>query len=99
MTKGGTESELKPGMFARAEVTAGPDRTILTVSEEALTGRNNDEAVVFVIVNGKVSERKVRIGELLKDGSRELLSGPNSGEVVVLYPGTSLREGSRVVPE
>jgi RND family efflux transporter MFP subunit len=91
--------ELKPGMFARAEVRAGPDRAVLAVPEEALTGLNNDEAVAFVVVNGKVSERKIRIGELFKDGRRELLSGLDLGEAVVLYPGASLREGSRVIPE
>jgi RND family efflux transporter MFP subunit len=96
---GSEGGELKPGMFARVEVRAGPDRTVLAVPEEALAVRTNDEAVVFVIINGKVSERKIRIGELFGDGRRELLSGLDRGEVVVLYPDTSLKEGSRVVPE
>jgi RND family efflux transporter MFP subunit len=93
------DGELKPGMFARVEVRAGPDRTVPAVPEEALAVRNNDEAVVFVIINGKVSERKIRIGELFGDGRRELLSGLAPGEVVVLYPDASLKEGSRVIPE
>ncbi|MDR0402617.1 MAG: efflux RND transporter periplasmic adaptor subunit [Treponema sp.] len=90
---------LKPGMFARAEVKAGPDRKVLTVEEDAISRRNNDEAAVFVIVNGRVSERKIRTGELFGDGRREVVSGLNAGELVVLYPGASLKEGSRVAPE
>ncbi|MDR2047843.1 MAG: efflux RND transporter periplasmic adaptor subunit, partial [Treponema sp.] len=97
--KDGEEGGLKPGMFARTEVRAGPDRRILAVPEEAIAVQNNGEAAVFVIVNGRVSERKIRIGELFNDGLRELLSGLDAGEVVVLYPDASLKEGSRVVPE
>ena len=97
--KDGGEAGLKPGMFARAEVRAGPDRKVLTVPEEAMAVRNNGEAAVFVIVNGRVSERTIRIGELFNDGRRELLSGLDVGEVVVLHPDASLKEGSRVVPE
>ncbi|MDR2133857.1 MAG: efflux RND transporter periplasmic adaptor subunit [Treponema sp.] len=90
---------LKPGMFARTEVRAGPDRRVLAVPEEAIAVQNNGGATVFVIVNGRVSERKIQVGELFNDGRRELLSGLDAGEVVVLYPGASLKEGSRVVPE
>jgi RND family efflux transporter MFP subunit len=97
--KDGGEGGLKPGMFARVEVQAGPDRRVLTVPEEAIAVRNNGEAAVFVIVNNRVSERTIRIGELFNDGRRELLSGLGAGEVVVLYPDASLKEGSRVVPE
>jgi RND family efflux transporter MFP subunit len=93
------EGGLKPGMFARAEVTAGPDRKVLSVPEEAIAVRNNSEAAVFVIVNGKVSERTIQIGELFNDGRRELLAGLDAGEVVALYPDASLKEGSRVILE
>jgi RND family efflux transporter MFP subunit len=93
------EGGLKPGMFARAEVQAGPDRKVLSIPEEAIAVRNNGEAAVFVVVNGRASERTIRIGELFGDGRRELLSGLAAGEVVVLYPDTSLKEGSRVTCE
>ncbi|MDR1506124.1 MAG: efflux RND transporter periplasmic adaptor subunit [Treponema sp.] len=92
----GGESALKPGMFARVQVTAGPDRTILAVPDDSIVKGTAGEGAVFVILNGKVFERKIQLGELFEDGQREVISGAEAGEVVVLYPEASLREGGRV---
>jgi RND family efflux transporter MFP subunit len=91
--------KLKPGMFARVTVNLGEDREAVVIPESAVTNSGTeDEGTVFVTAHGRVSERKVRLGILTND-RREILSGLNTGEAVVLKPETSLREGSRVIPE
>ena len=90
--------KLKPGMFARVTVHLGAERSALTAAESAIVNRKNDEGSVFVISQGKVSERKVMFG-LLYGENREILSGIKAGEVIALHPDASLREGLHVIPE
>jgi RND family efflux transporter MFP subunit len=92
------EDKLKPGMFARVTVLLGPERSAVTVPESALVNRKDDEGTVFVISQGRVSERKVRFGLLSGEG-REICSGLKAGEAVALKPDASLKEGSHVIPE
>lgn len=90
---------LKPGMFARISVNAGTDKKCLVLPEKALLNKKNDEGTVFVIQNGKVSQRRIMLGAALNGEEREVLSGLSSGEVIVLDPGTSLKEGTHVNPQ
>ena len=92
------EEKLKPGMFARVTILLGAELPVLTVPESAVVNRKNNEGTVFVINQGRVSERKVQFGELY-GGSREIHSGLKAGEVVALKPDASLKEGSHVTPE
>ena len=92
------EDKLKPGMFARVTVLLGDERNTITVPESALVNRKDDEGTVFVISQGRVSERKVRFG-LLSGGGREIRSGLKAGEAVALKPDASLKEGTHVIPE
>jgi RND family efflux transporter MFP subunit len=94
----GEEGGLRPGMFARVLINAGPGRKCLAVPDPAIINRKNNEGLVFVIVNGKVSERNISFGEIL-DGEREVISGLEPKEIVVVNPGASLKEGSRVAVE
>jgi multidrug efflux pump subunit AcrA (membrane-fusion protein) len=86
---------LKPGMFARVQVILGPPRPALTIPESSLVNKKDREGKVFVIAGDRLSERAVDLGlSLGKD--REILSGINAGEVVVLKPEGDLREGTYV---
>jgi multidrug efflux pump subunit AcrA (membrane-fusion protein) len=87
--------ELKPGMFARALIHAGPGRKCIAVPGVAITGRKGEEGSVFVISGGRVSERKVALGSELDGGEQEILSGLATGEVIAARSG-SLREGTPV---
>ena len=93
--------ELKPGMFARVQVTLGPPRRIVAVPELALINKKNNEGMVFVIDGNVLAERKVSIGPALGEsqvygGEREITAGLSAGELVVLRPEADLREGTHV---
>jgi RND family efflux transporter MFP subunit len=92
------EDKLKPGMFARVTVRLGEERSALTVAETAVVNRKDDEGTVFVINQGRVTERKIQCG-LLYGESREIVSGLKAGEIVALNPNASLKEGIYVIPE
>jgi RND family efflux transporter MFP subunit len=87
--------DLKPGMFARVVVDAGPGRELIAVPDSAVVKTGDERGAVFVISGQAVSERQVRFGEVV-GGKREIRSGLASGEVVVLRPDSSLKEGSNV---
>ncbi|GHV69442.1 hypothetical protein AGMMS49928_11820 [Spirochaetia bacterium] len=86
---------VKPGMFARISVTAGPSRTAPVVSENSLMDKQNNEARVFTISGNVLTERKIVIGGSFGE-DREIISGLAPGEVVVLRPDSALREGHYV---
>ncbi|MDR2470890.1 MAG: efflux RND transporter periplasmic adaptor subunit [Treponema sp.] len=90
--------KLKPGMFARVAVKLEDERRVLLVPDSALVNRKDGEAAVWVVSQGRASERRVRYGDLFP-GGRELLSGLAPGEVVIRRGDSSIREGSRVIPE
>jgi len=90
--------KLKPGMFARVTVSLGEERTALTVAESSIVNRKDGEGSVFVINQGRVTERKIKFG-LLNGESREIFSGIKAGETVALNPDASFKEGLHVIPE
>jgi multidrug efflux pump subunit AcrA (membrane-fusion protein) len=92
---GGNPGDLKPGMFARVQVTLGPPRQVLTIPESSLMNEKDREAKVFVIAGNTLSQRTVGLG-LSLGTDREIVSGLDAGEVVVLKPEGDLREGTYV---
>jgi RND family efflux transporter MFP subunit len=92
---GDDRGRLKPGMFARVQVTLGPPRQALTLPESSLMNKKDREAKVFVIAGNTLSERTVVLG-LSLGADREIISGIVAGEVAVLKPEGDLREGTHV---
>ena len=90
--------KLKPGMFARVTIRLEEEHFSLTVPESAVVNRNNGEGSVFVVNQGRVTERKIKFGEQNGE-SIAVFSGLKAGEIVALNPGASLKEGSHVIPE
>jgi RND family efflux transporter MFP subunit len=88
----GAPEDLRPGMFARVSVDLGQNRGALVIPESALINKKDEEAKVFVFNGNTLAERKVILGVSL-GGEREIVSGINAGEVVVLRPDWNLREG------
>jgi RND family efflux transporter MFP subunit len=103
-------NKLKPGMFARVTVNLGPSKKINFIPESAIFNlvnsnrsnsdrsngsQNNSEGSVFVINGSKITERKVFLSSVNGE-EREVISGLNTGELIVLRPDTDLREGSNV---
>jgi RND family efflux transporter MFP subunit len=92
---GGGEGDLKPGMFARVQIRVGPPRQALIIPESSIVNKRNNEGIVFVINGNVLSERKINLGPALGE-EREIASGLEAGELLVLRPDADLREGSYV---
>ncbi|HPE89700.1 MAG TPA: efflux RND transporter periplasmic adaptor subunit [Spirochaetia bacterium] len=90
----GDHPELKPGMFARVRVVAGPSTEAVVIPSSAAIGEG-DQASALVVSGGFVWKRPLTLGDL-GPGGRVVLSGLAAGEVVVDEPGARLEEGQRV---
>jgi RND family efflux transporter MFP subunit len=85
--------DLQPGMFGRLRFPCGT-RKILSVPSQAAVARGQLD-LAFVVREGKARMRLVRIGEQ-SAGKTEVLSGLAAGEVVVVDPPATLRDGDPV---
>ena len=85
---------LRPGMFAKSNLVTANDALALMAPRRAvqvIAGLNK----LFVIENGRVSERIVKLGAT--DGDQiEIVEGVKSGEVVATSNLDKLQEGSAV---
>ena len=85
---------LRPGMFAKSNLVTANDALALMAPRRAvqvIAGLNK----IFVIDNGRVSERIVKLGAV--DGDLiEIVEGVKSGEVVATSNLDKLQEGSAV---
>jgi RND family efflux transporter MFP subunit len=92
--------KLKPGMFARVAVVIGSPRKAICVPEQLIFNQKDNEGSVFVINGSVLAERKVVLGpfhNIVNSGEeREIISGLNAGEIVVVRPDADLKEGSSV---
>ena len=88
------EGSLRPGLFARARIIVTEREQALTVPLDAITTFAGLEKVV-VVRDGKAVEKVIATGRRCPDWV-EIVSGLESGETVVLSPG-SLRTGQRVM--
>lgn len=95
------DERVLPEMSAKISflpVSTGTDsvstRTVLTVPTGAIAPRNGGK-VVFVVRQGRVSERAIETGQIY-GGVTEVRSGLDIGETVVLTPPTNLNDGDAV---
>jgi len=88
-------SRLKPGMFARITITLGLPVASLFIPESAIFNLKNNDGSVFIINGSALTERKISLGFSYGE-DREVTSGLNKGEIVVLRPDSDLREGTSV---
>jgi RND family efflux transporter MFP subunit len=89
------EGLLKPGMFARISVPVENPRKITVIPESALSLKKENRGRIFTINGNVVAERMVELGKILGD-EREIISGLEAGEVVVLRPDAALQDGAYV---
>ena len=88
--------ELRPGLFAQAEIVVNENDPALCVPDGAVTSFVGIEKV-FVVKDGKAFEKNVRTGRR-RGNVVEVLSGVTAGDVVVLNPGR-LRSEQPVIEE
>lgn len=89
-------SGLIAGLFARGEIMLGDGHAIAQTLPQSAVVQRDGAAYVYVIgADGKVSERKVAIGQ--RSGDRiEIVSGLESGESVAESGGAFLTDGDLV---
>jgi RND family efflux transporter MFP subunit len=88
--------ELRPGLFAQAEIIVDENDPALCVPQEAISSFVGIEKV-FVVRDGKAWEKNIQAGRRREDAV-EVLSGVAPGDVVVLNPGR-LRSEQPVIEE
>ena len=88
-----TSGILRPGAFARAEIiVAAGYRALLAPAASVATFAGIDR--VFIVVDGKATEKRIKIGRRSDEGV-EVLEGIKSGDEVILNPG-NMADGEQV---
>ena len=89
-----TYKRLGDGYRVEARIVTSERKDVLYVPEGAVFNTTEGPAV-FVVSNGKATERAVQIGE--RSGTEaEILSALNEGDTVVVHPSDEIKDGSPV---
>lgn len=90
-----TGRKLRPGMFARATLNFGTENRVV-VPDLAIEKRaGSGDRFVYIYEDGKVSYRKVELGQRLGD-RYELISGVPNGAQIVIAGQSKLSDGVEV---
>ncbi|WP_102106724.1 efflux RND transporter periplasmic adaptor subunit [Oceaniglobus roseus] len=90
------QSNLRVGLFAQADITADRRNAVTVPVSAILTG--DDGEYVQKVVNGTVERQQVTVG-LVADGRREILTGLEPGDTVLVRAGAFFQTGDTVTPE
>ena len=88
------EKLLRPGLFARVTLILELKPDALTIPEQALMPRGEDQ-FVYRVIDGKVKQTKVTIGTR-RDGRVEIIEGLGKDDVVVTAGHQKIRDGGAV---
>jgi RND family efflux transporter MFP subunit len=88
------KQQLRPGIFAKAEVVNDKKVMVVTVPIEAMAG-NEGNYYAFVNENGVARKRTVLIGGIVKN-MIEILSGVQAGESVIYTNVSTLQDGDKI---
>lgn len=91
----GTEF-LRPGYSLECEIMTDERIGVPLVNYNMLTENKNGDQVVYVVnENGKAEERVVELG-ITSDFDAEVISGVETGEVVIVNPSLIIKDGLKV---
>lgn len=90
--------DLAPGMFAEAVVTLDRHDGALAVPVLAVAGAEDKATLLVVDSQNQLVQKEVRLGLETAD-RREVVSGLNDGDLVVVGKAAGLRPGQRVQPQ
>ncbi|MCZ8156278.1 MAG: efflux RND transporter periplasmic adaptor subunit [Leptospira sp.] len=94
----GKHTQLRPGMFVRAEVKMDEKKNAIFIPQSAVVSLNQEEASVYIVRESRVFKQKIKLGE--KQNDRILVEeGLDSGDRVVLGPFSHLYDGVSVIPK
>jgi membrane fusion protein (multidrug efflux system) len=88
------DDALRPGLFARIDVTLAVRDRAIFIAEQAIVPVGND-SYVYRVADGKALLTKVKLG-LRRIGQVEVLEGLNEGDSVVIGGLLKIRDGSPV---
>lgn len=86
---------LGDGFRVEVRVVVWEGLGVLTVPASALVQRADGNWIVFVVDDGRASERAVRVGHRAS-GFVEVTAGLSNGSEVVLFPSDNIRDGVRI---
>lgn len=89
-----SERLLRPGLFARVTLILETKENAITVPEQAIVPRGEDQ-FVFTIADGKARQTKVTIGTR-RDGRVEIVEGLDADATVVTAGQPKIRDGAAV---
>lgn len=89
-----TDGRLRPGLFARVTLVVERKTDALLIPEQAIVSRGA-EAFVYLVENGKASEKKIEIGQR-QEGQAEVLSGLAPGQQIVTSGLQRVSDGAAV---
>jgi multidrug efflux pump subunit AcrA (membrane-fusion protein) len=89
---------LTPGLFVRVRIPYGRAHEALLVAEKAIGRDQREKFLLTVNKDNVVEHRLVKVGAL-RDGFREITSGLQRGDWVVVQGLLRVRPGITVAPE
>lgn len=87
--------KVRPGMFSRVTMNFGTEDRPVVPDVAIIKQVGANDRFVFTVVDGVANNKKIELGQRLND-EYEVLSGLNSGEVVVTAGQTRLINGTKV---
>jgi len=81
-----------------ARPSGGPPPAPMVLAPVSALVVDGDRNLLWVVSDGRARARTVALGQQIKD-AREIVSGANAGDTVVLNPPADLRDGARVAPK
>jgi len=86
---------LKPGYTADCEIKTQNKENVLLVSFDVFREDKDNNKVVYVVKDGVVEERIITLG-ITSDFDAEVLTGLSEGEIVVVNPSLTIKDGAAV---
>ncbi|MDE6157531.1 MAG: efflux RND transporter periplasmic adaptor subunit [Muribaculaceae bacterium] len=86
---------IKPGMFARVAIDLGSQQNVVVPDRAVVKQTGSGNKYVYVLSDGRVSYKKVTLGQRF-DTTYELLDGIADGDTVVITGQTRLADGVAV---
>jgi len=87
---------LKPGYTTDCEITTEQIEGVVVGTYELFKEDKDNNKTVFVIVDDILEERMIETG-IISDFEAEITSGLSEGDLVVMNPSLSLKEGMKVI--
>ena len=87
--------ELKIDFDVDIDILLGEVKDTIKIPAESLRADKTGNYYVFVVIDNRAEERQVAVG-LQSDTEVQVLDGIKAGEVVILNPGSAIKEGTVV---